>query len=46
MWNLLCNVKRRRQADGVENGVLRKLFWPKRVGITENWRNLQDEELH
>jgi hypothetical protein len=29
-----------------ENGVLRRIFGPKRDGETEDWRALHNEELH
>jgi hypothetical protein len=29
-----------------ENGVLRKIFGPKRDGVTGGWRRLHNEELH
>jgi hypothetical protein len=29
-----------------ENRVLRRIFGPKRDGVTGGWRKLQDEELH
>jgi hypothetical protein len=29
-----------------ENRVLRRIFGPKKVGVTECWRGLHNEELH
>jgi hypothetical protein len=29
-----------------ENGVLRRIFGPKRDGVTGGWRKLHNEELH
>jgi hypothetical protein len=29
-----------------ENGVLRRIFWPKRNEVKEKWRKLQNEELN
>jgi hypothetical protein len=29
-----------------ENRVLRRIFGPKRDGVTEEWRKLHNEELH
>jgi hypothetical protein len=29
-----------------ENRALRKIFGPKRDGVTRGWRNLHNEELH
>jgi hypothetical protein len=29
-----------------ENGVLRRLFGPKRDEVTRGWRKLHNEELH
>jgi hypothetical protein len=29
-----------------ENGVLRGIFRPKRIEMTEGWRKLHNEELH
>jgi hypothetical protein len=29
-----------------ENGVLRRIFGPKRDEVTGEWRNLHNEELH
>jgi hypothetical protein len=29
-----------------ENKVLKKIFGPKRDGVTEGWRKLHNEELH
>ena len=28
----------------IENGVLRRLFWPKRDEVTGEWRKLRNEE--
>jgi hypothetical protein len=30
----------------LENGLLRRLFGPKRGEVTGGWRKLQNEELH
>jgi hypothetical protein len=30
----------------VENGVLRRIFGPKREEVTGEWRKLHNEELH
>jgi hypothetical protein len=30
----------------VENGVLRRIFGPKRGEVTEEWRKLHNEELN
>jgi hypothetical protein len=30
----------------IENRVLRRIFGPKRVGLTGGWRKLHNEELH
>ena len=29
-----------------ENRVLRRIFGPKRDGVTEEWKRLHNEELH
>jgi len=29
-----------------ENGVLRRIFWPKRDELTGEWRKLHNEELN
>ena len=29
-----------------ENRVLRRIFWPKRDGVTGEWRKLHNEELN
>jgi hypothetical protein len=29
-----------------ENRLLRRIFGPKRDGVTEGWRKLRNEELH
>jgi hypothetical protein len=29
-----------------ENGLLRKIFGPKRDEVTEGWRKLHNEEIH
>jgi hypothetical protein len=30
----------------LENGVLRRIFWPKRDEVTGEWRRLHNEELY
>jgi hypothetical protein len=39
-------VRRRLSYYGVENGVTREIFWPKKEEVTRNWRQLHNWELH
>jgi hypothetical protein len=42
-----CETLREERRLGVfENRVLRRIFGPKRVEVTGEWRNLHNEELH
>jgi hypothetical protein len=43
---MVSNSKRGTQTEGVWNRVLRRIFGPKRDGVTGGWRKLHNEELH
>jgi hypothetical protein len=43
-WSLTFREERRLR--GFENRVLRRIFWPKRDEVTEEWRKLHNEELN
>jgi len=43
-WFLTLGEEHRLRA--FENGVLRKISWPKRDEVTEEWRRLHKEELY
>jgi hypothetical protein len=47
---LVSDIKGRTQAEMFENGVLRGIIGPRRVGwregVTGNWRKLHNEKLH
>jgi len=43
-WSLTLREKRRLRV--FENRVLRRIFWPKRDKVTEQWRKLHKEKLH
>jgi hypothetical protein len=43
-WSLTLREERRLRA--FENGVLRRIFGPKRDEETGGWRKLHNEELH
>jgi hypothetical protein len=43
-WSL--TVREEHKLRVFENSVLRRIFGPKRVGVTEGWRKLHNEELH
>jgi hypothetical protein len=43
-WSVTLTEERRLTV--FENRVLRKVFWPKRDEVTEEWRRLCNEELH
>ena len=43
-WSLTLREERR--ARVFENRVLRRIFGPKRDGVTEEWRKLHNEELN
>jgi hypothetical protein len=43
-WSLKLRAEQRLRV--FQNRVLRKIFGPKRDEVTEDWRKLQDEELH
>jgi hypothetical protein len=42
-WSLILRVGHRLRV--FENRVLRRIFWPKRDGVTGGWRKLHNEEL-
>jgi hypothetical protein len=44
IWSLKLTKDRRLRV--FENRVLRRIFGPKRDGVTEEWRKLHNEELH
>jgi hypothetical protein len=39
-------VRKEHKLRVFENRVLRRIFGPKRVGVTPGWRKLHKEELH
>jgi hypothetical protein len=43
-WSL--TVREERKLRVFENRVLRRIFGPKRDGVTVRWRKLHNEELH
>jgi hypothetical protein len=43
-WSLTLRKERRMMV--FENGVLRRIFGPKRNEVTGEWRKLHNEELH
>jgi hypothetical protein len=43
-WSLILRVERRLRV--FENRVLRRIFGPKTVEVTEDWREMHNEELH
>jgi hypothetical protein len=43
-WSL--SVREEHKLRVFENRVLRKIFGPKRDGVTGGWRKLHNEELH
>ena len=43
-WTLTLREEHRLRV--FENRVLRRIFWPKRDGVTEEWRKLHNEELN
>jgi hypothetical protein len=43
-WSL--TVREEHKLKVFENSVLRKIFGPKRDGVTGGWRKLHNEELH
>jgi hypothetical protein len=43
-WSL--TVKEEHKLRAFENRVLRRIFGPKRDGVTGGWRKLHNEELH
>jgi hypothetical protein len=43
-WSLTLREKRRLRA--FENRILRRIFGPKRDGVTGEWRKLHNDELH
>ena len=44
IWSLTLREKRRMWV--FQNGVLRRIFGPKRDEVTEEWRKLHNEELY
>jgi hypothetical protein len=43
-WSLTLREEHRLRV--FENRVLRRIFGPKRDGVTEDWMKLHNEELH
>jgi hypothetical protein len=43
-WSLTLREEHRLRV--FENRVLKRIFGPKRVEVTEGWRKLHNEELH
>jgi hypothetical protein len=43
-WSL--TVREEYKLRVFENRVLRRIFWPKRDGVTGGWTKLYNEELH
>jgi hypothetical protein len=43
-WSL--TLREERELGVFENRVLRRIFGPKRDGVTGEWRKLHNEELH
>ena len=43
---MVSHLERGEKVKGVENKVLRKIFWAKRDGTTREWRKLHNAELH
>jgi hypothetical protein len=43
-WSL--TIREEHKLRVFENKVLRRIFGPKRDGVTEGWRKLHNEELH
>jgi hypothetical protein len=43
-WSL--TIREEHKLRVFENRVLRRIFGPKRYGVTEGWRKLHNEELH
>jgi hypothetical protein len=39
-------LREERRLRVYENGVLRRIFWPKRDEVTGEWRKLHNEELN
>jgi hypothetical protein len=39
-------VREKHKLRMIENGVLRRIFGPKRDGVTGGWRKLHNDELH
>ena len=39
-------LREERRLRVFENRVLRRIFWPKRDGVTGEWRKLYNEELN
>jgi len=44
MWSLTLREEHRLRV--FENGVLRRIFGPKRDEVTREWRKLRNEEIH
>jgi hypothetical protein len=44
LGSLILTEERRLKVFGTR--VLRKIFWPKRDEVAEEWRRLRNEELH
>ena len=46
MLNLVVHIERGRTLRVFENGVLRRIFGPKRDDVTGEWRKLHNEKLN
>jgi hypothetical protein len=43
-WSVTLREEQRLR--GLDNGLLREIFGPKRAEVTGQWRGLHNEELH
>jgi hypothetical protein len=45
VWNLVSDIREEHKLRVFENRVLRRIFGPKRVEVTGEWRKLHNKEL-
>ena len=43
---MIVDIAGGKEAEGVENMVLRRIFGPRRDEVTGEWRRLQNEEIN
>ena len=43
---MLSHIEEKPRLRAYENGLLRRIFWPRRDEVAREWRKLHNEELN